>query len=154
MTLQVLDGNGVLQTRNDINDLMTANPAGAQPITASRAAAPPTTSDSTKLRITSAATVNATLVSSAARVLRSLDVYNEAAYTVYFKLYDTSTTPVVASYTPFFVIPLPANSGYSKLFTWGVPVTIGLGYVISKLKPDTDATAIAANDVVGMLTWR
>jgi hypothetical protein len=154
MTVQILDGNGVLQTVNTMNDFMTANPAGAQVVTASRSVSPSITIDTSKVRITSAASVNNTLVSATARVLRSLDVYNEAAYAVYIKLYDKATAPVAGTDTPFWTIPLPASSGYSKIFTWGLPVTTGLGYAITKLKADSDTTVIAANDVVGMLTYR
>lgn len=154
MATQILNGLGNLVTVSDMADFMAANPVGAQAVAASRAMSPATTADSTKARITSTTTVNATLVSSAARVLRTLDIYNEAGYAVYFKLYDKASTPVVATDTPFWTIPLPANTGFSKYWPFGIPVTLGLGYVISKLKPDNDTTVIAAGDVVGMLTWR
>jgi len=154
MTTQILDGTGTLRTVSDMGDFMTANPVGAQPITSSRAVAPPTTADATKARITSAASVNNTLVSATARVVRSLDIYNEAAYAVYFKLYDKATAPVAGTDTPFWTIPVPAGSGYSKTFTWGIPISAGLGYAITRNKADTDTTVIAVNDLVGMLTWR
>lgn len=155
MTISVLDGNGVLQTGiNTLNDYMTANPVGAQAITASRAMSPPITIDTTRARITSAATVNNTLVSSTARIMRSLDIYNEAAYTVYFKIYDKATAPVAGSDTPIWTIPVPTLSGYSKVWTWGIPVGNGIGYAITRNKVDTDTTAVAANDLVGMMTYR
>lgn len=154
MTAVILDGNGVLQTVNTVNDLMAANPVGAQAIASSRPISPSTTIDTIKVRITSAASVNNTLVSAAARLLRSLDVYNEASYSVYLKLYDKATAPVAGTDTPFWTIPLPSGSGYSKIFIWGMPVATGLGFAITKLKADSDTTAIAASDVVGMLTYR
>ena len=154
MTINVLDGNGVLQNVNTMNDFMTANPAGAQVVATSRAVVPAITSDSTKLRITSLATTNATLVSATAKLLRSLDIYNEAAYAVYFKLYDKATAPVIGTDTPFWTVPIPAASGYSKVWPWGVPVSLGLGYVITRVKADADATAVAAGDLVGFMTYR
>jgi hypothetical protein len=154
MTTVILDGNGVQQTVNDVGNLIAVSPIGAQAVTASRPIFPSTTNDSTKARITSAATVNNTLVSATARLLRSLDIYNEAPYAVYIKLYDKATAPVAGTDTPFWTIPLPANSGYSKEFIWGRPVSNGLGYAITKNKADTDTTAVAINDAVGMLTYR
>ena len=154
MTTQILDGTGTLRTVSDMGDFMTANPVGAQAIAAARAMSPAITTDSTKTRITSAATVNNTLVNAAARVLRSIDVYNEAAYSVYLKFYDKATTPVAGTDVPFWTIPIPPNSGYTKYWPFGIPLTNGLGYAITKLKADSDTTVIAASDVVGMLTWR
>jgi hypothetical protein len=153
MTIQVLDGNGVLQTVQNMNDFMTANPAGPQTIAASRAVAPPITIDSVKFRINASSGSNNTLVSAAARVVRSLDIYNRAAYVVYFRFFDKATTPITAD-VPFWTIPLPADSGYSKQFIWGLPVSAGLGFNITKDRFDNDATAVAVDDVSGMLTYR
>jgi hypothetical protein len=154
MTIQVLDGNGVLQTVQNMNDFITSNPVGAQVFSASRAVSPAITTDSTKLRIVSASSVNNTLVSAAARVLRSIDIYNQAAYRVNFKLYDKATAPVAGTDVPFFTIPVSADSGYSKQFIWGMPLTLGLGFAITKQIWDTDTTAVGVEDVFGVLTWR
>jgi hypothetical protein len=154
MTIPVLDGNGVLQTVNTLNDFMTANPAGAQAFTASRSVSPAITTDSTRFKIVATGGVNNTLVSATARVIRSIDVYNQAAYRVNLKLYDKATAPVAGTDVPFWTIPLSADSGYSKQFIWGLPVTLGLGFAITKNIWDTDATAITVEDVFGMLTWR
>ena len=155
MTIQVLDGQGVLRTVANMDDFMTANPVGAQAITASRAVSPPTTSDSNKFKIVSTAGTNATLVSASARVLRALYVYNQPAYSVFFKLYDKATAPVLASDVPFWTIPIPAASGFViPASSWGIPVTTGLGFAITKAFSNTDTTAIAVEDCVGMLLWR
>lgn len=154
MTTQILDGTGTLRTVANLDDYIASNPVGAQPASASRAVAPPTTCDSTKTRITSAASVNNTLVSAAGRVVRSLEVYNEAAYSVYFKLYDKASAPVAGTDTPIWTIPIPSGSGYSKIFTWGLPFTNGIGFAITKLKADSDTTSVLASDVVGLMTWR
>lgn len=155
MTISVLDGNGVLQTGiNTLNDYMAANPVGAQPTTAARTMVPATTTDSARAKIVSANGVNNTLVSATARIMRTLDIYNRAAYPVYFKLYDKATAPVAGTDVPFWTIPLAADSGYSKEFPWGLPVTLGLGYAITKLFVDTDTTAVVIEDVAGQMTYR
>lgn len=154
MTTQIIDGTGTPKTVNDLGDFMATNPVGAQPFGNARTVAPPTTSDTSKLRIRSLNTVNNTLVSSTARVVRSIDVYNEATYTVYLKLFDKATAPVAGTDTSFWTIPIPSGSGFSRTFYWGLPVSNGFGYAITKNKVDTDTTAVANDDLIGMMTYR
>jgi hypothetical protein len=49
---------------------------------------------------------------------------------------------------------LPATSGFSKQFIWGLPFTLGIGYAITKLFADTDTTAVIIEDVSGIMTYR
>lgn len=154
MTTQILDGTGTLRSVSNLDDFMATNPVGAQAYTAARTVAPAITSDSTKHTIKSAATTNITLVSAAARVMRTLHIYNQTTYIIFFKLYDKATAPVLATDLPFWTIPVAPTSGFSTAPTWGYPVANGLGYAITRAFAPTDTTAVAVEDAVGMLTWR
>lgn len=154
MTTQILDGTGTLRTVSNMDDFMAANPVGAQPLTSSRTVSPPTTSDSNKFKIQSAATTNINLVSASARVMRTLHLYNQTTYRIWFKLYDKATAPVLSTDLPFWTIPLDGGSGFALQGMWGVPVSTGLGFAITKAFAATDTTPIAVEDCIGMLMWR
>lgn len=124
---------------------------GPQIAGSSSSITPANTSDVTPYRVNSIATVNATSVKGAAGLLRSLDLFNTAAYTVYCKFYNKSTAPS-SSDTPVWTIPIPAGSGFSKQWFVGMPFSIGIGYLITKNQADSDNTAVAAGDVTGNIS--
>lgn len=112
-----------------------------------------TTNGTTKTRIVSAATTNATSVKASAGKVMSLRVFNNAAYDVFFKFYDKASAPTVGTDTPTWTIPLKAGTGYSDHFHIGDDFTTGIAYAITKLQADTDTTAVAVNDVTGKMHW-
>jgi hypothetical protein len=107
----------------------------------------------TASRVVAAASTNGTSVKASAGEIASIDLFNVAAYAVYFKLYNKVSTPTVGSDTPVWTIPIPAGGGFSRDFIRGEYFSIGIAYAITKLQADSDTTALAAGDVTGRIKW-
>jgi hypothetical protein len=104
-------------------------------------------------RLIAAAGTNATLVKSSAGAVYGWHLYNAAAYPVFLKLYNASTAPTAGSGTPALTIPIPAGAAANIEFTKGIAFGTGIGFTITKLAADTDATSVVAGDlVVNLLT--
>jgi len=86
-----------------------------------------------------------------------------ATYPVYLKLYDQGTVPVVGTDTPKITIPFSAFAYWNgtaavanpqpqfySLSDIGVSFVNGIAYAITKGVADTDTTAIASADLVGI----
>ncbi|MVT69985.1 hypothetical protein GPL21_33415 [Bradyrhizobium pachyrhizi] len=112
-----------------------------------------TASGMTDSRIMSAATTNATLLKNSAGNVYEIDVFNNAAYAVYLKLYNKASAPTVGTDTPKRTITIPAGGGYSRKFDTGYDFATGISYAITKAVADGDTTAVAANDLVGGIRW-
>jgi len=80
---------------------------------------------------------------------------NVSATQRYVKLYNKATAPVAASDVPVMTIAVPANGTVIlPCNDLGIPFPLGLGYGISGLAPDTDATALtAAKDIKVLVTY-
>lgn len=107
----------------------------------------------TNTRIVSAATTNATNLKASAGQIYTIDLFNSAAYTVFLKLYNKASAPTVGTDTPAWTIPIPAGSGYSKTFYFGLTQGTGISYAITKNIGDSDTTAVAASDLTGLISW-
>ena len=110
-------------------------------------------SGTTDSRVNAAATTNATSLKASAGNIFSIDVYNEAAYDVFLKLYDKASAPTVGTDTPVWTIPIGTKTGFSRDFPRGRHFSTGIAYAITKLQADTDTTAVAANDLTGTIGW-
>jgi hypothetical protein len=104
-------------------------------------------------RVNSAATTNTTLMKASAGNITEIDVFNNAAYTVFLKFYNKAATPTLGSDTPVWTIPVAPGGGYSKSFPRGKSFNIGMSYAITKLQSDTDNTAVLAGDLTGSIDW-
>jgi len=103
----------------------------------------------------SLATTNATLVVAGRARLHSLCLQGTTAAAKYVKVYDKATAPVVATDIPKFTFMVPANGQIiSPEFGFGIPFDLGIAYVITNLVADTDATVVAANDVIMNMGYR
>jgi hypothetical protein len=80
-------------------------------------------------------------------------MFNNAASTRYFKLYNKATAPTVGSDTPVWTIPIPAGGGYSGTFIFGKYFATGIAYAITGALADSDTTAVTALDVTGSIDW-
>ena len=101
-------------------------------------------------RVLSAATTNATQVVVRPVMLTSLMAINTSASVRFLKIYDSASIPTAGSGTPVWTIPIPsATTGAG--FSLPIPIPIGfnngIGLTITANIGDTDATAIAANDI-------
>ena len=99
------------------------------------------------LKLTSAATTNLTAWRAAATALSFLTAYNGGAAVAYLKLYNKATAPVLATDVPVMKIPLPPNQLVVLPFHFA-RFSTGLALAITNLEPDTDATTVAAGQVV------
>lgn len=172
MTVGILDGSGNpvagVQTLNDLTkgagaadantlrmtmDTNQIGNLGPQDAAHSVSTTPANTSDVTKSRVNSAASTNATVLKASAGLTRKIQLFNNAAYTVYFKFYDKATTPTVGTDVPSCTIPIPAGTGFFDGGSTPSPFTAGISYAITKLQADTDTTAVAAGDVTGKIEW-
>lgn len=107
----------------------------------------------TASRVNVTASNNLTSLKASAGQIYSIDVFNVAAYTVFLKLYNKASAPVVASDTPVWTIPIQAGGGYSKTFPAGKSFATGIAYAVVKLQADTDATNVVAGDLTGEIEW-
>lgn len=108
----------------------------------------------TSARIASAATTNATSVKASAGNLYSMELSNTSAAVKFFKLYNKATAPTVGTDTPVHTILIPA--GATLQLCWDMNpkrFSTGIAYAITGAKADTDATAVAADDVHGSMNY-
>lgn len=136
-------------------DFTAASPvsinAGSNKIGSASIVAQAAGSGATVSRVTSAATTNATSLKASAGSLVNIDLFNNAAYTVFLKFYNKASAPTVGTDTPVWTIPIPAGAGYSREFLQNKPFATGIAYAITKLQADSDATAVAAGDLTGTI---
>lgn len=106
-------------------------------------------------RILAAATTNLTSVVAGRARLHSLNLQGTTAAAKYVKLYDKATAPVLATDVPKYTFMVPASGQLvSPEFGFGVPFDNGIAMAITNLIADTDATAVAANDVIVNMGYR
>jgi hypothetical protein len=105
----------------------------------------------TPFSLIAAATTNQTLVKKGPGRLVSIIAVNMNAAVRYLKFYDTNQVPVAGTGTPIRRYAIPASTtGLGFVLAPMVPMGFfqGLAFTIVNGVADTDATAIAANDVV------
>lgn len=107
----------------------------------------------TSSRVDAAASTNSTSVKASAGRIGQIDVFNVATSMRYLKFYNKASGPTVGTDTPVWVIPLPANSGYSGNFPFGKYFATGIAYAITGGAADSDTTAVTAHDVTGSIDW-
>lgn len=103
----------------------------------------PTTPTTTNYE--SAATTNATLISSStsSRVYE-VTCFNPTGATVYLKMYSKTTAPVVGTDTPIVTIPVPAGGFVSHQFGSQGKLFAGLGIALTAGALKTDTAAVGA----------
>lgn len=103
---------------------------------------------SSKGKLISAATTNATSVKNSATNIGKITAENVSASIIYLKLYDKASAPTVGTDTPFHTFALSPSSQRVLDFPQGLRLTTGFAFAITGAIADTDTTAIAANDVI------
>lgn len=107
----------------------------------------------TQSRLSSAASTNATLVKNSTGNLYAVTITNTSAAVKYVKWYNKSSAPVVGTDTPVLTFAVPATSTLN--FAWPVSwrFSNGIGFGITGAAVDTDATAVAAGDILLSYDW-
>lgn len=134
----VIDGpNAVPSANSDTGMQYRANASGAGSIA----------------KLSSLATTNATSVKASAGRIVGYSLTNTTAAFKYLRLYDLAVAPTVGTSVPVLVIGLPPNSTTTCNQEGGIGFTTGIAYAITGAATDLDATATAANDVIGGLIY-
>jgi len=107
----------------------------------------------TVAKILAAATTNATSVKASAGRVFGWQLTNTTAAAKYVRLYNLATAPTVGTSTPVYNIVLPANATVNATFPMGIGHSTGIAYAITNAIADLDATAVAANDVLGAIYY-
>jgi hypothetical protein len=109
-----------------------------------------------KRLVASAASDNATIAYDGPCILHQIDGFNAKVSTVYLKIYKLTAAQVAAATaptnadTPFMTLALGASAPFKFDWADGVDFVFGLGFRLVTGSADNDATAVAANDVVGL----
>lgn len=111
------------------------------------------TFSTTPSRLQSLATTNATSLKATAGVLSSIYAQNNGAAAAYLKLYNKASAPTVGTDTPAFTLLLPINGMVNIAPPAGLAFSAGIAYAITALSTDADTTAVAANQVTGLIGW-
>lgn len=148
---EILGGSGDIATGRGLPVNVGNTPAVTLGSTAIAAAA--TVVGTTPTKVNSAASVNNTLVKASAGRIYGWDLHNTGAAVAYLKLYNKITVPVQATDIPFMVVPLPAGAKTTVSMTVPIAFATGIAYAITGAIADTDATAVAASQVVGSLQF-
>ena len=98
--------------------------------------------------IVAAASTNAATVKNAAGRLYGWSLANTTAAWVYVKLHNTNAAPTAGAGVVM-TIGIPPNDYVTVTIPHGIGFTIGIGRTIVTGAADADATAVAANAVVG-----
>lgn len=110
---------------------------------------PETSGGETTFHFVAAASNNATSLKSSAGQVYSVDVFNNAAYPVYFKLYNTSSSPSSCGATNLAkVVGTQAGTQHTVKTEEGWPFATGIGYCLTKGIADSDNTAVLVSDAV------
>ncbi len=109
---------------------------------------PPTT-----YYLNSAATTNLAVVDTGQHIIYSITAFNANATVRYLKLYNKATAPVLASDRPVIVVPIPATGMVHLPMFMGARFPLGIGVALVTGIADTDATAVAANEIKVSLSY-
>jgi hypothetical protein len=107
----------------------------------------------TTAKVLAAATTNATSAKASAGRVFGWQLTNTTAAAKYVRLYNLATAPTVGTSTPVYNIVLPANATVNASFPMGIAHSTGIAYAITNAIADLDATAVAANDVLGAIYY-
>lgn len=101
--------------------------------------------------VSSAATTNATSVKASAGSVHGFTATNTTASLKYLKFYNKASAPTVGTDTPIWTQPLqPSNVPTIVRFPKTLNFSTGIAIALTGAAADSDTTALAAGDVVGL----
>lgn len=104
--------------------------------------------------VQSAATTNATSTKALPAQLYGFSLCNTSAAVKFFKFYNKATAPTVGTDAVAFKLLIAAGTCRDRDFPLGMNFTTGLAFAITGAQADSDATAVAAGDVVGSFDYK
>jgi hypothetical protein len=114
---------------------------------------PKTSGGLTTYHLVSAATTNATVVKASAGQVYGWFIYNSNAAARKLVFHNAATTPTAGA-SVLFSIVIPPLSGANVEFTNGIAFSTGIAITTTTGLADTDATAVAANDLIINLFYK
>ena len=95
----------------------------------------------------SAATTNATSVSTAGTALYYIHASNANAAVRYLKIYNKASAPTVGTDTPSITLMLPAaNQAMMSFLPYGIRFPAGVGFALTTEATDAGTTAVSASE--------
>jgi hypothetical protein len=108
----------------------------------------------TPYKLISAATTNATSVSTTANtLLYGYYISNTNAAVRYVKFYNKASAPTVGTDTPVLVLAIPGSGAANVSFSAGINFTTGLAFATTTGAADSDTAAVAANEIIVNLVY-
>jgi hypothetical protein len=107
---------------------------------------PGTSGGVTMSHLLAAASTNGTVLKGSSGQLYGAAIYNNAAYPVYMRFYNTASAPTVGTTTIVYEVPVQAGTEREVHSDEGLAFSSGIAYSLTKGIADTDTTATAAND--------
>lgn len=109
--------------------------------------APVTSGGLTTFHLVSAATTNATNIKASAGQVYGWYIYNSNAAARKVAFHNSASSPTAGA-SIFFTLVIPPNGGTNVSFGSGIPFSSGIGITTVTGLADSDATAVALNDLI------
>jgi len=111
-----------------------------------------TATGATSTRVNAAAGVNATVLKATAGNVFDIILFNASATPKFMRFYNKATAPITTDVPLMTMVLAP---GVITRIAPVVPIRFaaGISYNITGALPDNDATAVAAQDVTGLVNW-
>lgn len=114
---------------------------------------PTTTGGLTTYHLVSAASTNATNVKASAGQLYGYYIFNANASARKIAFHNSASAPTAGA-SVFFSVVIPASSGANVEFSQGIPFSSGIGITTVTGTADSDATGVAAGDLIINLFYK
>jgi hypothetical protein len=103
-----------------------------------------------KYKLISAASTNATSITSSQTRVYTVYAHNVNAAVRYLKVYDKSTAPTVGTDVPILTLPIPGNTAGAGFVmdSEGFQVSNGLAVALTTGIADSDTGAVGGNETV------
>lgn len=108
-------------------------------------------------KVLSAASTNATNLKASAGKVIDIALVNTNAAVRYLHLYNKASAPTVGTDVPVATIAIPGNAagaGISIPSNIGLDFSTGISYSLTTGPADTDAVAVALNEITGWITYK
>lgn len=99
------------------------------------------------------ASVNATNVLARPGVISQISLSNHDSTQSYIKFYDMATVPVVGTDVPLTSMLIPTKGIIIITLPFGLNFSTGIGFRLTKNPNISDTTGVAADSIVGFITY-
>jgi hypothetical protein len=115
---------------------------------------PETTGGVTASHLVAAAGNNATVLKASAGQIYGASIYDNAAYPVFLKFYNTASAPTVGTTTVVYEVAVQAGTEREVHSEEGVAFSAGIAYATTKGIADSDTSTLAASDATMDLLYK